>query len=51
MLPIAERMEALWMVWVGMERVRARRRRSVCVVALLATSQYGMARRVDSSKE
>jgi hypothetical protein len=29
------RMEALWMVWVGMERARARRERSVWVVALV----------------
>jgi len=30
---IAVKMDALWMVRVGMERFRARRSRSVCVVA------------------
>jgi hypothetical protein len=32
--PIAERMEALGMVWMGIWKVRARRTRSVWVVAL-----------------
>jgi len=32
--PIAERIDALGIDWIGMERERARRTRSVCVVAL-----------------
>jgi hypothetical protein len=44
------RIEALGRVCVGMERVRARRRRSVCVVALRPKSVrvYGLVKREEA---